>query len=70
MNEKAELIWNMANIANHLSDEDLVEVFLNWGIESKQDAVDMVEYFDEIAHDFAWCMKKTTASGLNGWIYV
>lgn len=70
MNEKAELIWNMANIINHLNDEDLIEVFLNWGIESKADAVDMVEYFDDIAHDFAWCMKKTLASGLKNWIYV
>lgn len=70
MSEKAELIWSMANLANHFSDEDLGDVFLQWGIESKEDAEDMVEYFDEIAHDFAWCMKKTTASGLNKWLYV
>lgn len=70
MNEKAELIWNMANIANHFNDEDLVDIFLNWGIETKEDAKDMVEYFDDIAYDFAYCMKNTTASGLKNWLYV
>lgn len=48
----------MANIINHLSDEDLIKVFLNLGNEFKEDAKDMVEYFDDIAHDFAWYMKK------------
>ena len=70
MNEKAQLIWNMANIANHFSDEDIAEIFLNWGIETPEDAADMVEYFDDITHDFAYCMKKITASGLKGWMFV
>ena len=51
MNEKAELIWNMANIINHLSDEDLIN-FMNEEVNRHQKIRDsLMNLLEECVND-------------------
>lgn len=69
---KARLIWHMNEIARAFNDEDLLDSWLVWGIETEEDAADMVDSYREIERSFARHIRLATgggAEGLGGWTF-
>lgn len=78
--DKTRIIAAMGTIMAYLCDEDILDAWLEWGIEDEADPSEydvLEEDFESIAEDFARLVRRATAPdkrggkpNCRGWLYV